>query len=145
MEGYFCIYKIEGVQSIYPGNFAKHFRSNFCLCAVLCCPSQVNYKYVKVLAKKRSQIIQEILEATLNYFPSNIEENQFSIDVSQSIETFFLTDHCIELDGVQSDEHKNYSISVSKELETEKNSIDSTPEKKSPKSAGDKKLIQLHR
>lgn len=100
---------------------------------------KVNYKYVKVLAKKRSQIIQEILEATLNYFPSNIEENQFSIDVSQSIETFFLTDHCIELDGVQSDEHKNYSISVSKELETEKTSIDSTPEKKSPKSAGDKK------
>lgn len=44
-----------------------------------------------------------------------MEENQFSIDVSQAIETFFLTDHCTEIDGVQSDDHKNYS---SKEFKT---------------------------
>ena len=73
--------------------------------------SQVNYKYVKLLAKKRSQIIQEILEATLNYYPKNADENQFSVDVSDAIETFFLTDHCMENDDSipQSDDHKNYS------------------------------------
>jgi len=76
---------------------------------------KVNYFFVKSIAKKRSQIIQEILEATLNYYPTDVEENQFSIDVSQAIETFFLTDHCTEIDGVQSDEHKNYS---SKEFKT---------------------------
>jgi len=61
------------------------------------------------------------LEATLNYYPTTVEENQFSIDVSQAIETFFLTDHCTELDGLQSDDYKNYS----KEFISSNNSMNS--------------------
>jgi len=82
---------------------------------------KVNYFFVKAIAKKRSQIIQEILEATLNYYPTNVEENQFSIDVSQAIDTFFLTDHCTEIDGEQSNDHKNYSSKEFKTLEITRN------------------------
>jgi Protein ENHANCED DISEASE RESISTANCE 2, C-terminal len=53
---------------------------------------------VKVLAKKRSQIVQEMLDATLNHFPTSLEGNTFSIEVAQTIETFFLCDHCSEID-----------------------------------------------
>ena len=68
----------------------------------------MNYKYVKVLAKQRSHLIQEILDATLSHFPTNDESSRFSFDVSQAIETLFLTDHCVELDGPHSDAEKNY-------------------------------------
>ncbi|KAG7348208.1 DUF1336 domain containing protein [Nitzschia inconspicua] len=59
---------------------------------------KVNYNYVKVLAKKRSQIVQEVLDATLNHFPASLEGKKFSDDVAQTIETFFLCDHCAEVD-----------------------------------------------
>merc|ERR1712176_1158993 len=65
-----------------------------------------NYKYVKILAKKRSHIIQEILDATLNHFPTHVEENRFAFEVSHAIETLFLTDHCVEVDGPNSVEEK---------------------------------------
>mmetsp|Transcript_5935 Transcript_5935/g.16892 ORF Transcript_5935/g.16892 Transcript_5935/m.16892 type:complete len:731 (+) Transcript_5935:213-2405(+) len=71
---------------------------------------KVNYKYVKILAKKRTQIIKEILEATLNHFPTDTEESQFTMDVSHVIETLFLTDHCVEIDGERNDDVKNYSF-----------------------------------
>jgi hypothetical protein len=60
---------------------------------------QVNYNYVQVLAKKRSQIVQEVLDATLNHFPKNLEGKTFNIEVAQVIETFFLCDHCTEVEG----------------------------------------------
>ena len=70
---------------------------------------KVNYKYVKVLAKKRSHIIQEILDATLSHYPTNTEASQFAFEVSHAIETLFLTDHCVEMEGPPSDEQKNYT------------------------------------
>jgi hypothetical protein len=58
----------------------------------------VNYTYVKALSKKRRQIIDEILEATLRYFPDETESHPFLAEVAQTIETFFLLDHCEEAD-----------------------------------------------
>jgi hypothetical protein len=58
----------------------------------------VNYNYVKVLAKKRTQLIKECLEATLSYFPDEIDSHPFHSEVAQTIETFFLLDHCVEAD-----------------------------------------------
>lgn len=62
---------------------------------------QVNYNYVKVLAKKRSQIIDQILEATLGHFPRKLEGRPFNVEVAQAIETFFLLDHCMEAEVSQ--------------------------------------------
>jgi hypothetical protein len=59
----------------------------------------VNYNYVKVLAKKRSQICQEILDASLSHFPSKVGDNKISSEVAQTVETFFLLDHCSEVEG----------------------------------------------
>jgi hypothetical protein len=59
---------------------------------------QVNYNYVKLLAKKRRQIIDEIMEATLRYFPDETDSHPFLAEVAQTIETFFLLDHCEEVD-----------------------------------------------
>lgn len=53
---------------------------------------------MKVLAKKRSQIVQEMLDATLNHFPSSLEGKEFSDEVAQTIEMFFLCDHCTEIE-----------------------------------------------
>ena len=50
------------------------------------------------MAKKRSQIIKETLEATLSYFPDELKSHRFHADIARRIETFFLTDHCIEAD-----------------------------------------------
>jgi hypothetical protein len=61
----------------------------------------VNYNYVKVLAKKRSQICQEILDATLGHFPTKIGDSKISMKVAQTVETFFLLDHCSEVDTEQ--------------------------------------------
>ena len=58
----------------------------------------MNYNYVKVLAKKRSEIINEILEATLSYFPEDVDSHPFLTDIAKTIETFFLLDHCEEVD-----------------------------------------------
>lgn len=58
----------------------------------------MNYNYVKVLAKKRSQICQEILDATLSHFPTKLEGNVISKEVAETVETFFLLDHCAEGD-----------------------------------------------
>ncbi|KAL3897969.1 MAG: hypothetical protein SGARI_006789, partial [Bacillariaceae sp.] len=65
----------------------------------------VNYNYVQVLAKKRSQIVQEVLDATLNHFPKSLEGKNFNIQVAQAIETFFLCDHCTEVEVEQSSKH----------------------------------------
>mmetsp|Transcript_26426 Transcript_26426/g.62915 ORF Transcript_26426/g.62915 Transcript_26426/m.62915 type:complete len:763 (-) Transcript_26426:94-2382(-) len=62
---------------------------------------KVNYNYVKVLAKKRSQIIDQILDATLSHFPRKLEGRPFNDEVAQAIETFFLLDHCIEAESPQ--------------------------------------------
>eukprot|EP00934_Nitzschia_sp_Nitz4_P006835 Nitzschia sp. Nitz4//scaffold53_size117307//9759//12068//NITZ4_003753-RA/size117307-augustus-gene-0.90-mRNA-1//1//CDS//3329554154//6825//frame0 len=57
---------------------------------------KVNYNYVQVLAKKRTHIINEVLEATLSYFPSELSSDPFHLKVANTVETFFLLDHCIE-------------------------------------------------
>lgn len=59
-------------------------------------PFQVNYNYVKVLAKKRKHIINEILGTVLSYFPDTIDSYDLHQEVSQTIETFLLLDHCHE-------------------------------------------------
>jgi hypothetical protein len=64
----------------------------------------VNYNYVKVLAKKRRQIIKETLEATLNYFPDEVDSQSFHSEIAQTIETFFLLDHCVEADEKESND-----------------------------------------
>jgi hypothetical protein len=61
----------------------------------------VNYNYVKLLAKKRSQIIKEALEATLSYFPDELKGHPFHSEIAQTIETFFLLDHCVEAEDSQ--------------------------------------------
>jgi hypothetical protein len=74
------------------------------------------------LAKKRSLIIQEILDATLNHFPKILEGKAFNTEVAQTIETFFLCDHCNELDNTSShskhhskgDDDDNSSVSGGK-------------------------------
>jgi hypothetical protein len=67
----------------------------------------VNYNYVKVLAKKRRQIIDEILEATLRYFPDETDSHPFLAEVAQTIETFFLLDYCEEADEATEVKVKN--------------------------------------
>lgn len=95
---------------------------------------QVNYKYVKILAKKRSHIIQEILDATLSHYPKKPEANQFSFEVSHAIETLFLTDHCVEVEGPHTDEAKNYSSEFFSSKFSHERAKDhpKTPDKKTP-------------
>jgi hypothetical protein len=52
------------------------------------------------LAKKRGQILNETLEATLSYFPKEKESHPFLAEVAEMIETFFLLDHCEEVDDL---------------------------------------------
>lgn len=62
----------------------------------------MNYNYVQVLAKKRSQIVQEVLDATLNHFPESVEGKRFNSEVAEAIELFFLCDHCVEVENEKS-------------------------------------------
>ena len=50
---------------------------------------QVNYMYVKILAKQRSQIITDVLDTTLSHFPDEIESHPFLAKVAEKIEAFF--------------------------------------------------------
>ena len=50
------------------------------------------------------------MDATISHFPTNPEASQFSFEVSHAIETLFLTDHCVEMEGPPSDEEKNYTM-----------------------------------
>lgn len=68
----------------------------------------MNYNYVKVLAKKRSQICQEILDASLSHFPTKIENNKISMQVAQTVETFFLLDHCSEVESENNPPHSTF-------------------------------------
>lgn len=54
---------------------------------------KVNYMYVKVMAKQRSQIISDVLTTTLSHFPVEIDSHPFLKKVADKIEGFFLTDH----------------------------------------------------
>ncbi|VEU39240.1 unnamed protein product [Pseudo-nitzschia multistriata] len=82
---------------------------------------KVNYKFMKSLAKKRAAIIAEILESTLNNFPTNPKENKLTMDVSHAIETFFRTDICIEIeDREHSDDVKNYYLSEEIKVDSKK-------------------------
>lgn len=73
---------------------------------------KVHYKYVKVLAKKRSHIVQEILDATLSHFPTDMESSQFSFEIWRAIETLFLTDHCVEIDDSPNAKVKSTAAAV---------------------------------
>ena len=61
--------------------------------------------YVKVLAKQRSQILTDVLDATLSNFPDEIESHPFLAEVGSIIEAFFLTDHCECIDDEGDDEN----------------------------------------
>ena len=85
---------------------------------------KVNYMYVKVLAKQRSQIINDVLEATCSYFPDDPSEHQLLTEVASIIETFFLTDHCEAINPgentIRSGHHKKLSLSSIGSLGKEK-------------------------
>ena len=70
---------------------------------------QVNYLYVKVLSKQRSQIITEVLEATVSSFPNEIESHPFLAEVAKRVEAFFLTDHCASVGDEGPEEDTNIS------------------------------------
>ena len=58
---------------------------------------KVNYNYVKVLAKQRSAILNDVLDATCSYFPSHYNDDTahpLLKEVAVIVELFFLTDHC---------------------------------------------------
>ena len=55
---------------------------------------KVNYNYVKSLAKQRAGILNNILELLVQNFPKTMTPTVRVI--SRTIETFFLTDHCME-------------------------------------------------
>lgn len=68
---------------------------------------KVNYLYVKLLAKQRKQIIDDVLSATCNYFPSAMDSashNSLLRAVTSIVETFFLTDHVVAVDDDALDE-----------------------------------------
>jgi len=56
---------------------------------------KVNYSYVKGLAKKRCLLIDQVLAATLNFFPDSLNDD-FHAEIAGTIQTFFLLDHCME-------------------------------------------------
>jgi hypothetical protein len=58
---------------------------------------KVNFMYVQVLAKERKKVLNNVLEATVHYFPSSnsIKNHEFVREVAMIIQTFFLTDHCV--------------------------------------------------
>lgn len=63
---------------------------------------KVNYLYVKILAKQRKQVIEDVLSATCNYFPSaEIANHTFLMQVATILEAFFLTDHVVLDDDEQ--------------------------------------------
>lgn len=61
--------------------------------------------YVKVLARQRSQILTDVLDATLSNFPDEIESHPFLATVSSIVEAFFLTDHCESVEDERDDDH----------------------------------------
>jgi aminopeptidase N len=73
---------------------------------------KVNYLYVKVLSKQRSQILTQVLEATVSNFPSEIDTHPFLAEVAKRVEAFFLTDHCASLadEGVPEEESNISSL-----------------------------------
>lgn len=55
---------------------------------------KVNYMYVKIQAKQRSKLLDDVLEATCNFFPADPSVHPLVSEVATLLETFFLTDHC---------------------------------------------------
>jgi len=61
---------------------------------------KVNYNYVKSLAKRRAQVLNDTLETIYQNFPRPVEARTSSVRaVSQILDNFFLTDHIAENDG----------------------------------------------
>ena len=58
----------------------------------------MNYTYVKSMAKHRSEVINEMLDMILEYYPTEVEGHRAVMDIAAVIETFFLTDYCEEED-----------------------------------------------
>ena len=58
---------------------------------------KVNYMYVKILAKQRQEILDNVLAATVQNFPAQVKGQDYFLDqVATLLETFFLTDHVLE-------------------------------------------------
>jgi len=72
---------------------------------------KVNYSYVKGLAKKRSLLLDQVLAATLNFFPDNLYSD-FCAEIADTIQTFFLLDHCMEEPDCPSTPDEVSTISV---------------------------------
>jgi len=90
----------------YTKNFLiEHSTVSFLL---LPCTLQVNFMYVKILAKQRSQIISDVLETTLSHFPDEIESHYFLATVAKLIEAFFLTDHAVSPEEDAKDEASTF-------------------------------------
>eukprot|EP00980_Cylindrotheca_fusiformis_P008134 scaffold1727_cov133-Cylindrotheca_fusiformis.AAC.37 len=63
---------------------------------------KVNYNYVKGLAKKRSLLIDQVLAATLSYFPDELKSHPFHGEIAELIQTFLLLDHCVDVSDDES-------------------------------------------
>jgi hypothetical protein len=70
--------------------------------------AQVNYSYVKALAKQRSRIINDALEATLNNFPDEVGSHPLLQEMASAVETFLLTDFCYEEEEVEDPLHHHH-------------------------------------
>ncbi|CAB9499547.1 ENHANCED DISEASE RESISTANCE 2 [Seminavis robusta] len=105
---------------------------------------KVNYMYVKVLSKQRSQVITDVLEATLSNFPSDIDSHPFLNEVAKRIENFFLTDHCASVDeeGEDSNVSSLFITPIKKNYQHVDNKI--TASVKKPVDSPDSGIVDNH-
>ena len=63
---------------------------------------KVTLTYVKVIAKQRTRILNDVLHAMMKSFPTAacMQQHTYCQEVAKIIHSFFLTDHCVEDDEV---------------------------------------------
>lgn len=97
---------------------------------------KVNYMYVKVLAKQRSQILNDVLDATLSNFPDETESHPFLAQVAAKIEAFFLTDHCASADEEEETYASLFVTPIKRNYQTVENKVNPKGTKAAPEEEG---------
>jgi hypothetical protein len=79
---------------------------------------KVNFSHVQTLAKERSQIINEFLDATITNFPDEqtMDNYPFARQVGVTLERFFLNDHCEEASGDSGEDSHVFGTLISNPL-----------------------------
>jgi hypothetical protein len=72
---------------------------------------KTNYDKVKLMAKQRSEILDDALEMVTHNYPGDLNKDDSLKDMSDAIENFFLTDHLEEEDGAPSTPPRSSSLS----------------------------------